>query len=82
MSSLTSHSTTIDGQTVELSCPDGVRLGGHLWRANKAHPIGTVIVNPATGVLARYYHSYARFLSRHGFDVLTYCPASAPMAQI
>ena len=72
MSSLTSHSTTIDGQTVELSCPDGVRLGGHLWRANKAHPIGTVIVNPATGVLARYYHSYARFLSRHGFDVLTY----------
>lgn len=31
-----------------------------------------VIINPATGVLARYYHRYARFLAAHGFDVLTY----------
>lgn len=34
--------------------------------------MGTVIINPATGVLARYYHRYARFLAEHGFDVLTY----------
>ncbi len=66
------HSTTIEGEAVELSCPDGVLLGGHLWREIRNDPIGTVIVNPATGVLARYYHRYARFLSRHGFDVLTY----------
>jgi predicted alpha/beta hydrolase len=31
-----------------------------------------VIINPATGVLARYYHRYAAFLATHGFDVLTY----------
>ncbi|HBN9494425.1 alpha/beta fold hydrolase [Pseudomonas aeruginosa] len=63
---------TIEGQPVELFCPDGVPLGGHLWRASHDNPIGTVIVNPATGVLARYYHRYARFLAGHGFDVLTY----------
>ncbi len=47
-------------------------LAGHLWRASNGDPIGAVIVNPATGVLARYYHRYARFLAGHGFDVLTY----------
>ncbi|WP_229729352.1 alpha/beta hydrolase family protein [Agaricicola taiwanensis] len=31
-----------------------------------------MIINPATGVLASYYHRYARFLAHHGFDVLTY----------
>ncbi|MCG2842615.1 alpha/beta fold hydrolase [Sandaracinobacter sp. RS1-74] len=34
--------------------------------------MGIVIVNPATGVPARYYGRYARFLAEHGFDVLTY----------
>ncbi len=42
----------------------GVRISG---RSN-----GSVIINPATGVAARYYHYYARFLAEHGFDVLTY----------
>ncbi|MDB5409628.1 MAG: putative alpha/beta hydrolase [Rhodospirillales bacterium] len=31
-----------------------------------------VIVNPATGVLARYYHYFAHFLTEQGFAVLTY----------
>lgn len=31
-----------------------------------------MIINPATGVLARYYHRYAAFLAEHGFTVLTY----------
>lgn len=60
------------GQAVEILCRDGVRLGGHLWLTTDNTPIGTVIINAATGVLARYYHRYARFLSAHGFDVLTY----------
>jgi predicted alpha/beta hydrolase len=48
-----------------------VQLGVDFWRANgKAK--ATVIVNPATGVLAKYYHRYAAFLAAHGFDVLTY----------
>ena len=61
------------GQVVEIPCCDGVRLGGHLWRRPGGSGLaGTVIINPATGVLAHYYHRYARFLATHGFDVLTY----------
>jgi len=56
---------------IELTCTDGVRLGGHIWEARGACA-GSVVVNPATGVLARYYHRYAEFLTEQGFDVLTY----------
>jgi len=58
-------------QAVEIVCADGVRLGGDFWPA-QGNPKGGVIVNPATGVLARYYHRYARYLTEHGYDVLTY----------
>jgi predicted alpha/beta hydrolase len=61
----------VEGEPVQISCLDAVRLGGHLWRAS-GKAVGSLIVNPATGVLARYYHRYARTLARHGFDVLTY----------
>jgi predicted alpha/beta hydrolase len=61
-----------DGSTVEIGCRDGVTLGGHLWRAADGGSCGSIIVNAATGVLARYYHRYARFLAHHGFDVLTF----------
>jgi predicted alpha/beta hydrolase len=57
---------------IEINCRDGVRLGGHWWGAAGDAVSGSVIVNPATGVLARYYHRYARFLAGHGYDVLTY----------
>lgn len=60
------------GNAIEIACQDGVVLGGHLWRSSLAEPHGTVVINPATGVLARYYHHYARFLAEEGFDVLTY----------
>jgi predicted alpha/beta hydrolase len=60
------------GSAVEILCRDGVRLGGHAWLAPDGGGAGTVIINPATGVLARYYHRYARFLTGYGFDVLTY----------
>ncbi|MGI6855080.1 alpha/beta hydrolase family protein [Mesorhizobium sp. 1B3] len=56
---------------VELSCADGVRLGGYIWEG-RAVRVGSVVVNAATGVLSRYYHRYAGFLTEHGFDVLTY----------
>lgn len=57
---------------IRIVCGDGVALGGHWWTASGAAALATVIVNPATGVTARYYHRYARFLAGHGFDVLTY----------
>lgn len=66
------HSQTQPSLPVEILCRDGVALHGHLWRAEDVSTLGTVIINPATGVQARYYHRYARFLAGHGFDVLTY----------
>ncbi|MFU0507420.1 alpha/beta hydrolase family protein [Pseudaminobacter sp. NGMCC 1.201702] len=57
---------------IQIICEDGVKLGGHLWLAERKKQYGRVILNPATGVLARYYHRYALFLAEHGFDVLTY----------
>ncbi len=54
-----------------FSCDDGVILQGHLWRPD-GEACGTIIINAATGVLARYYHPYARFLAAAGFAVLTY----------
>lgn len=59
------------GQAVTLTCRDGVVLHGHVWPA-RGQAIAQVIINPATGVLARYYHYYADFLASEGFEVLTY----------
>lgn len=72
MASAQSFAPHISGEPVAISCSDGVVLGGHLWNARGDARVGSVIVNGATGVLARYYHRYARFLASHGFDVLTY----------
>lgn len=58
-------------QPIALHCGDGYRLHGHAWRHAGPHA-GTVIINPATGVLARYYHRYAHFLAGQGFSVVTY----------
>jgi predicted alpha/beta hydrolase len=57
---------------IEVVCRDGVVLHGHFWPHTSGASAGTVIVNPATGVLARYYHRYAAFLAGHGFNVVTY----------
>ncbi|WP_395448048.1 alpha/beta fold hydrolase [Aminobacter sp. UC22_36] len=64
--------SAVDVRTVEIACRDGVALRGHIWPHARGEKAGTVIVNPATGVLARYYHRYAAFLAGHGFDVVTY----------
>ncbi len=60
------------GLPVNFVCKDGTSLGAHLWPSATGTDCGTVIINAATGVPARYYHRYARFLSEHGFTVLTY----------
>ena len=60
-----------EARAVAIPCRDGITLGGHVWVA--VGPVhGAVVVNPATGVAARYYHRYARFLAGHGFEVLTF----------
>ncbi|WP_454917701.1 alpha/beta hydrolase family protein [Xanthobacter sediminis] len=72
MNVTTPHGPVRAEEPLEIRCRDGVPLGGHLWRARDGGSAGSVIVNPATGVPARYYHRYAGFLAAHGFDVLTY----------
>lgn len=62
----------VTDEAIELCCTDGVRLGGHLWRGAGTAPLGAIVINPATGVLARYYHRYARYLAEAGFAVVTY----------
>ncbi|WP_349435219.1 alpha/beta fold hydrolase [Pararhizobium sp. A13] len=64
--------TDADMMAVEIVCDDGVMLGGHLWPRAGGTGCGRVLINAATGVLARYYHPYARFLAQRGFTVLTY----------
>ncbi|GAA5628618.1 hypothetical protein Brsp05_03917 [Brucella sp. NBRC 12953] len=59
-------------QSIVIECVDGVRLHGHRWTPPDERAHGVVIINPATGVRADYYHRYAQFLSEHGFEVLTY----------
>ena len=59
-------------ERIEILCKDDTRIAGHLWTAGGRQEGGSVIINPATGVVARYYHRYARFLASHGFDVITY----------
>lgn len=61
----------VEPEPLRFLTVDRVALHGHFWHARRA-PVATVIVNPATGVRADYYHRYARFLVGHGFDVLTY----------
>src|SRR3546814_11795643 len=56
-------------QPLQFRCADGVLLAGHLWQGGGR---GLVIINAATGVLARYYHRYAAFLAGRGFDAITY----------
>ncbi len=60
-----------EAEAVVIGCSDGLALRGHFWSA-EGRSNGSVIINPATGVAARYYHYYARFLAEHGFDALTY----------
>ncbi len=57
---------------VAIACRDGLLLRGHLWESALRGAAGKVVINPATGVTARFYHRYARFLAERGFDVLTY----------
>lgn len=56
---------------IDIRCRDGIVIKGHHWRSARPDVEGIVVINPATGVKASYYHHYARFLSAHGFEVMT-----------
>ena len=63
--------SVIHGEPCSFVAPDGFELHGHLWKG-ELKPHTALLINPATGVSARYYSRYAAFLARAGFLVLTY----------
>lgn len=60
------------GIPISLRTRDAESLAANLWLPDSARESSVVVINPATAVKANYYHRFARFLSRHGFAVLTY----------
>ena len=54
-----------------LLASDGQTLAAQHWLP-AGTPAALVVINPATAVKAAYYHRFARFLTTHGFAVLTY----------
>ncbi|RAH96092.1 alpha/beta hydrolase [Acuticoccus sediminis] len=56
---------------LRLCAPDGVPLGGFVWRHGEtARPV--VVIAPATSVRCRYYARFADDLFAKGFDVVTF----------
>lgn len=64
-------------EPLRFACADGFVLAGALWRPGGPGPAsrgaaGTVVIAPATGVLARYYARFAAALADDGFHVVTF----------
>jgi predicted alpha/beta hydrolase len=64
-------SSVVHNSPCLFTASDGFQLHGNLWKADGLQHTA-VLINPATGVLARYYSRYAAFLARSGYLVLTY----------
>ena len=72
---LDGSSVTIEHLVQNTHCTfvaaDGFLLHGQLWQT-KPLPHKALLINTATGVMARYYNRYAAYLAQNGFLVLTY----------
>lgn len=65
------NSDIVHAEPCSFLAADGYQLHGHIWRGDgEVHTV--LLINPATGVVAKYYSRYAAFLARAGFLVLTY----------
>ncbi|WP_244284692.1 MULTISPECIES: alpha/beta fold hydrolase [unclassified Pannonibacter] len=61
-----------EGARIRLRAPDGVPLGGLVWRHPAPDPRRPVaVIAPATSVRCSYYGRFAGYLHEHGFEVLT-----------
>lgn len=58
-------------EIIDFPAADGYALRGYYW-PGPAQPRGTVIINAATGVAARYYCRYGAWLEQLGFRVLAW----------
>lgn len=59
-------------ETIAIPCRDGFQLAATLRRPAARRERGLAIINPATGVTARYYRKYAEFLVENDIAALTY----------
>lgn len=66
-----SAAVEIRHEPLRFSAADGYPLHGYYWPGPEA-PCGAVLINPATGVAARYYTRFADALAEQGFRVLAY----------
>ncbi|HAA20314.1 MAG TPA: alpha/beta hydrolase [Cytophagales bacterium] len=57
-------------QDLTLTCADGIPLAATLFSAES--PKGAVMVAPATGILRRFYASFAAHLAEQGFTTITF----------
>ena len=60
------------GERVEITCTDGVRLQGHFVPATGGTPGLPVLLSPATGVKQHFYLRFAGWLAGQGHDVLVF----------
>ncbi len=58
-------------QAVSISTPDGYTLSASEFTPETSNGVA-VILNGATGVLKKYYQSFAEHLCQQGFTILTY----------
>ncbi|WP_210275294.1 alpha/beta hydrolase family protein [Martelella soudanensis] len=59
------------GAPLRFQAPDGMGLGGFIWRhADGERPV--VVISAATSVRCRYYARFADYLFGNGFNVITY----------
>lgn len=65
------HQNVVHSQPCLFTAKDGFQLHGHIWKS-ESQPHTALLINPATGVVARYYSRYAAYLASAGFLVLTY----------
>ncbi len=55
---------------IKITCEDGVQLAATLYTPSEL--IGATMIAPATGIKRHFYNSFASFLSRNGYAVLTF----------
>ncbi|SDP43683.1 alpha/beta hydrolase family protein [Desulforhopalus singaporensis] len=57
-------------ELIDITSADGYRVAASLFNT-KTQPLGHLIVAGATGVPQRFYYSFARYASSHGYTTLT-----------
>lgn len=60
-------------EALSITCKDGYTLAARFYTAdqNTRHSI-PVLICPATGITKQFYHSFASWLSKQGFNVLVF----------